>query len=328
MQRTENQKLKLLYLMDYLTKNTDPEHPATTAELIDYLADEGITAERKAVYADIEALRSFGLEIESSGGGRSHGWYLAERTFQLAELKLLVDAVQSSRFITRKKTEELIRKIETLASASEAKTLQRQVYVSNRIKTMNESIYYNVDEIHSGISENRKIRFRYFEYTVKKERRLRREGAWYVVSPYALCWDDENYYLIAYESESGLIKHFRVDKMLEISVLPEARDGQERVKELDLGEYAGRVFGMYGGEEAEVTLRFKNRLVGAVIDRFGRDVMLIPDGEEHFTVSVRVAVSPQFFAWLLGFGEEAKLISPETVTDGLREYLRRTAAQY
>ena len=207
MARSSNQKLKPLYIMEYLLRNTDEEHPATVNQLIAYLESHGISAERKSIYSDIEALQVFGIDIERKDGGSRSGYYVAGRRFELPELKLLVDSVQSSKFITHKKTDALIKKIETLASIHEAQLLNRQVFVANRVKTMNESIYYNVDEIHSGISGNRKIRFLYFEYTVAKERSYRRGGEYYVVSPFAMTWDDENYYMVAYDSEAARIKH-------------------------------------------------------------------------------------------------------------------------
>ena len=224
MPRESSQKLKLLYVMRYLLRSSDEAHPVTVQQIIDFLSGEGIPAERKSIYDDVEALRRFGLDIIQAKIGRQSGYYVGSREFELPELKLLVDSVQSSKFITYKKTLTLIRKIESLASVYEAQLLSRQVYVKNRIKTMNESIYYNVDEIHTGIARDRRIRFRYFDYTVSKERRFRRDGGYYVVSPFALTWDDENYYLVAYDSEAGIIKHFRVDKMLDIGILDEARD--------------------------------------------------------------------------------------------------------
>ena len=195
MARSSFQKLKLLHVRNYLLQNSDEEHPITVNQMIQYLESNGIAAERKSIYDDIEALRTFGMDIEECKRGRVFGYYVASRTFELPELKLLVDSVQSSKFITHKKTASLIKKIETLASVHSAQLLHRQVFVKNRIKTMNESIYYNVDEIHNGISNNRKIRFLYFEYNVAKERQYRHGGAYYVVSPFAMTWDDENYYL-------------------------------------------------------------------------------------------------------------------------------------
>lgn len=328
MARSSFQKLKILYIMDYLLKRSDENHPVTVAQLIGELESHGISAERKSIYDDLESLREYGLDILQTGSGKNSGYYVASREFELPELKLLVDSVQSSKFITYKKTLSLIKKIESLTSVYDAQLLRRQLYVKNRIKTMNESIYYNVDELHRGIAENRKIRFHYFEYTVRKERRFRRDGAWYVLSPYALSWDDENYYLVGFDSEAGIIKHFRVDKMADIEVAEEPRDGEEIYAALDMGVYARKTFGMFTGEETSVRLRFEKDLVGAVIDRLGRDVMLVPDGEDHFTVRTDVIVSPQFFAWVLGFGNKAKILGPESVVRKLREHLNQVTALY
>ena len=328
MARSSFQKLKILYVMDFLMRNSDENHPVSVAQLIAELSRHGISAERKSIYDDIESLRDYGVDVIQSGTGKSSGYYVASREFELPELKLLVDSVQSSKFITYKKTMSLIKKIENLTSVYDAQALSRQVYVKNRIKTMNESIYYNVDEIHRGISANRKIRFHYFKYTVQKERRFRRDGAWYIISPYALSWDDENYYLVGFDSEAGRIKHFRVDKMTDIDITEEERDGQEIYAALDMGEYARKTFGMFTGNETSVQLRFENHLVGAVIDRLGRDVMLIPDGPDHFTVRTDVVVSPQFFAWVCGFGNQAKILEPEQVTADMKEHLLKISALY
>ena len=328
MPRSTQQKLKILYLMDYLLQNTDEAHPATMTQITAYLSGRGIAAERKSIYDDLEALRVYGLDIVCTGVGRGSGYYVAARDFELAELKLLVDSVQSSRFITHKKTAALIKKIERLASMHEARSLQRQVYVAGRIKTMNESIYYNVDELHSGISQGKKIRFRYFEWTVNKERHYRRNGAYYVVSPYALSWDSENYYLIAYDSDASEIRHYRVDKMTSISVLDAPCDGREAYQALDMAAYARKVFGMFSGAEEPVRMRFDNHLAGAVLDRLGPETLLVPDGDGHFTVTASVVPSPQFFAWLFGFGAMAQILGPAPVAAAMRAQLSETAALY
>ena len=328
MARSSYQKLKPLYIMNYLLQNSDEDHPVTVNQIISYLNSQGISAERKSIYSDIEALQCFGLDIVQTGSGRSCGYYVAHRNFELPELKLLVDSVQSSKFITHKKTAALIKKIETLASIHEAQLLNRQVFVKNRIKTMNESIYYNVDEIHNGISKNKKIRFLYFEYNVQKERQYRKNGAYYIVSPFALTWDDENYYMVAYDSDATMIKHYRVDKMEKISIIEEARDGLDAYQALDMAVYARKTFGMFTGQEENVVLRFENHLVGAVLDRLGRDVFIVPDGPDHFTVRTDVIVSPQFFAWVLGFGASAQMIGPEPVVDKMREHIQSVAALY
>ena len=328
MARSSYQKLKPLYIMKYLLQNTDEDHPVTVNQIISFLDSQGISAERKSIYSDVEALQYFGLDIVQAGSGRSCGYYVAHRNFELPELKLLVDSVQSSKFITHKKTATLIKKIETLASIHEAQLLNRQVFVKNRIKTMNESIYYNVDEIHNGILKNKKIRFLYFEYNVQKERQYRKNGEYYVVSPFALTWDDENYYMVAYDSDAAMIKHYRVDKMEKISIMEEDRDGLEAYQALDMAVYARKTFGMFTGQEKNVVLRFENHLVGAVLDRLGRDVFIVPDGPDHFTVRTDVIVSPQFFAWVLGFGESAQIIGPAEVVAGMRQHINSVFKLY
>lgn len=328
MPRSSFQKLKIIYIMEYLLKNSDEEHAVTTNQIKAYLQSHDISVERKTIYSDIDALRDYGLDIIQVSEGNNHGYYVASRDFELPELKLLVDSVQSSKFITHKKTLSLIKKIEKLASIHSAQLLNRQVFVKNRIKTMNESIYYNVDEIHTGISKNRKIQFLYFEYNVAKERQYRRDGAFYVVSPFAMTWDDENYYMVAYDSEASMIKHYRVDKMEKISVLEEERDGQEAYEALDMAVYARKTFGMFTGEEINVQLRFENHLVGAVLDRLGRESFLVADGPDHFTVRTDVVVSPQFFAWVLGFGASARILGPEHVVEAMKAHIYSAADQY
>ena len=322
------QKLKPIYIMDYLLRNSDEQHPVTMKQIIGYLESQGIPAERKSVYSDIDALRFYGLDIVQADSGKSTGYFVGERSFELPELKLLVDSVQSSKFITHTKTGTLIKKIEKLASIHEAQLLQRQVFVANRIKQMNESIYYNVDEIHNGISQNKQIRFRYFMYTVEKKKAYRHDGAFYQVSPFALTWDDENYYMVAFDSESKEIRHYRVDKMDSIQVTDADREGLEAYKTLDMGVYAKKVFGMFTGKEERVTLRFDNDLVGAVLDRLGLDSMIIPDDEAHFTVSADVAVSPQFFAWVFGFGDKVQILGPTDVVERMEKQTRSVLSLY
>ena len=327
MARSPNQKLKLLYLMQLLLEKSDENHPLTVQEMIDALAKYDISAERKSIYDDLEALRLFGLDIVQSKG-KTTGYYIASRDFELPELKLLVDSVQSSKFITHKKTLALIRKIESLASVYDAQLLQRQVYVRNRVKSMNESVYYNVDEISNAINADRRIRFRYFELDVNKQRRFRHNGAVYEISPFALMWDDENYYMLGYDAAAGKMKHYRVDKMVGIEATGQERQGKDCFAGIDMSAYSKQVFGMFTGSEQTVKLRFENPLVGAVIDRFGKEVMLIPDGDEHFTVSVDVAVSPQFYAWLFGFGTAVEILSPESARREMSERAKAVSVLY
>ncbi|MCD8153492.1 MAG: WYL domain-containing protein [Clostridiales bacterium] len=328
MAKGANQKLKIMYLMKILLEQTDEDHSISMSEILSALNQYGITAERKSIYNDLESLRQFGMDIIGEHRDRMYYYHVGKRQFELAELKLLVDSVQSAKFITVKKSNELIKKIESLASRHEASQLQRQVYVANRIKTMNGSIYYNVDEIHGAIAANRQIRFQYFQWNVKKEMKLRRDGAYYQISPWALSWDDENYYLIAFDSAEGKIKHFRVDKMLRIESVKDRREGREQFKEFDMAVYARKMFGMYGGREENVKLCCENKLVGAIIDRFGKEVSIMKEDEQHFSVNVKVAVSNQFIHWVMALGAGAKIVGPESVVAEVKEEIARLEKQY
>ena len=327
MAKSSNQKLKLLYIVKFLMQHSDEEHPVSTVQIIEELARNDISAERKSIYDDMEALRLFGLDIIQLKG-KNGGYYIGERDFELPELKLLVDSIQSSKFITQDKTYKLIKKIEGLASIYDGQLLQRQVYVANRVKSMNESIYYAVDVISDAITQNKKIRYKYFEYTVEKEHRYRHDGAFYEVSPFALIWDDENYYMLAWDSSAEKMKHYRVDKMEKVSLTESEREGISEFEKVDMSAYTKTVFGMFGGNEQKVKLRFANHLVGAVLDRFGRDTMIIKEGDEHFTFTVNVVVSQQFLAWVFGFGTEAEIVSPDEVREEMKKQAKLVAELY
>ncbi len=328
MARSANQKLKLLYLSRYLARHSDEEHPVTVAQMIEYLAGQDITAERKSIYDDMEALRLFGMDIQAVRTGSSTGYFLGEREFQLPELKILVDSVQSSKFITRKKSMELIKKLEQLGSEHNARQLHRQVYVRGRIKTMNESIYYNVDELYSAIDEDVSITFQYYEWNARRERVFRRDGKRYAVSPWALMWDDENYYMIAFDHEAGILKHFRVDKMSGIRRTKTARQGAGAFEKMDMAAYSDTHFGMFSGDVRRIRLCFENGLAGAVIDRFGTDTALVPYDEGHFSVTISAAVNVQFFGWLCGFGDRVRILSPESVAEEMRQHIAAIARLY
>lgn len=327
MPKSANQKIKILYLLKIFLENTDEEHGMTLKELEEALAVMGVKAERKTLYDDIETLRLFGVDIEKRKG-IAVTYHVVSRDFELPELKLLIDAVQSSKFISEKKSRELIDKLSSLMSRFDATKLQRQVYVANRVKSDNETIYYGVDEIHEAINENKKISFLYFEWNEKKEKVLRHEGKRYIVSPHALTWDDENYYMIGYDSDEEKIKHYRVDKMQKIALIDEKRDGDELFCGFDMALYSKKTFGMFGGIEESVTLRCKNRLAGVVIDRFGEDVTFLKSGNEHFEVHVKVHVSPLFFGWVLNFGDGIEIISPDSVRGEFRTLLESTVSKY
>lgn len=323
------QKLKLLYLLKILTEQTDKEHCMGAQALIDALGEYGVKAERKSIYDDISQLIEFGYDIVLVKAKSGGGYYLAGREFELAELKLLVETVQASRFLTLKKSRELIGKIEKLASKAEAGQLQRQVYVANRVKTANESIYYIVDDIHRAIQNNEQISFQYLEWNLEKELVPRKDGKLYQVSPWALTCKDENYYLIGHDGESDVIKHFRVDKMGQVRVLAGVgRCGSALFDRFDIAAYANKTFGMFGGREETVTLEFENRYIGVVLDRFGKEVPVRRRDREHFSVRVRVALSGQFYGWLSGLGVGAKIVSPADTVEEYRAHLNQVLAQY
>ena len=324
MARSEKQKLKLLLLARLFEQQTDEQHALTMQQLLSELQAQGVASERKSVYDDIACLQQFGMDIVRQPGPKG-GYFLASREFELPELKLLVDAVQSSKFLSSKKSMELIGKLETLASVHEANALRRQVVVSGRVKSMNESVYYAVDRIHDAIAQNRQIRFRYFDYGPDGTRRERPED--YFASPYALLWSEENYYLVAHSEKHGLT-HYRVDKMARLRLTDRPRHMDEASKQLDPGKYGTSLFGMFAGEPVAVRMRFENSLAGVVIDRFGKDAMLVPDGGGHFTVTARITVSPVFFGWVASFADRAKIVYPQCVAEEFLTFCRRATGQY
>lgn len=327
MAKSANQKLKLLHIARMLMRKSDESHPISTAKIIEALNQEGISAERKSIYDDIESLRLFGFDIIQVKG-KNGGFYIGKRDFELPELKLLVDSVQSSKFITQNKTYDLIRKIESLASVYDSQLLQRQVYIQNRVKSMNESVYYAVDSVSDAITQNRQITFQYFELNLKKERVYRHNGQLYKVSPFALVWDNENYYMIAWDASAEKMKHYRVDKMYRVAITDEKREGTSVFEKTDVSSYTKSVFGMFGGKEEKVRLRFANHLAGAVIDRFGRDTAIITDVDEHFTINVDVAISGQFLAWVFAFGTDAEIVSPESVRETMKKHAEAVCKMY
>lgn len=330
MSKGANQKLKLTYLMQIMLEKTDSNHSLTMSEIIEELAKVSIGAERKAIYEDLEDLSRFGIDIDYYDEGRVRHYFVAKREFELAELKIMVDALQSSRFLPESKTKQLIKKVEGLASNYEAASLQRQVYVQGRPKTMNQSIYYSIDTLHNAIYENRMISFKYWNWNTLKKMEYRHDGKVYEVSPWALLCADENYYLVAYEGDekTGSIKHFRVDKLAAITILPSERMGRKVFKDFDIAEYSKKSFGMFDGPVTSVRLLISNDMAGVIIDRFGTDVTFIPMDSTHSTVSITVALSSQFFGWLFALGSKVRIIGPEEVITRVRDYIDDISDRY
>ena len=328
MPRTTSQKKKLFALYQILYEYTDDNNGLTMAEILSKLQNRGITAERRSIYDDIEILRNdFDIDIEARKTTTTR-YHLQSREFELSELKLLVDSVQASKFITEKKTYTLIKKLENLCSKYEAGSIQGQVYLTNRIKSMNQSIYYNTNEIHSAISNGKQISFQYLIYTIAKKETFRRDGSRYTVSPFALIYAEENYYLLAYDGKAEKFKHFRVDRMKNIQISTLDREGIEQFKQIDMARYTTQTFSMFGGETERLTLEFSNHLIGVVIDRFGKDIPIRKTDEEHFQVSVNVVVSEQFFGWLFGLGTGARIVSPQSATERMIKSLKDVKKAY
>ncbi len=325
MPKSDNQKLKILYILDYLEKNSHEDHPVRASELISMLEHRhNILCERKTVYSDIAALQEYGVDIISMPG-KNGGYFIGTRNFELSELKLLIDAVQSSRYLTEKKTRELIEKLCKQCNEHDAKLMRRHVMVSGRVKSMNETIYYSVDTIQEAIAENKQIAFRYFDWGMDGSRVYRSRD--YEASPYGLCQDNENCYLLAHSVRHG-ITSYRLDRMSDIRLLSSSRTPCPELTGKALQEHANQLFQMFAGDAVTVKLRFHKELCNVVIDRFGRDTMLIPDGPEHFTFTVKVAVSPMFLSWVIGFGKLAQILYPQSVVDQCKQLCQAALSQY
>lgn len=327
MPRSAGLKEKLFVLFEYLMLETDEEHGVTLEEIRAYLASRGIGAERKGLYDDFAVLASLGYPVERMKTSPPR-YYLAERIFTLPELKMLVDAIQSSRFVPREESMTLIRKLERFAGRHRAAELSRQVYVDSRVKSTGESAMQNVDLLHAAIREGVQIAFAYYEYNAKKEKVLRHGGKRYRVSPYALIWNNENYYLVSYDEEEKKIKHFRVDKMTDLEICKQKRTQTKEFARFNQADYSGKTFGMYGGREELVTLRCRESLAGVMIDRFGSAPTFFPDGAGHFRVSLRVMVSPNFYSFVLGFGTEMEILAPREVREEFEKILTGVRALY
>lgn len=324
MAKSEGQKLALLYVRDYLERNSHENHPVSAQELITHLQSRGITCDRQTVYAHVHALQDYGMDIVNCRGSKG-GYYVASGTFQLPEVKLLIDAVQSARFLTRKKCGELTKKLLHLCNRFDEPLLGRQMVVPGRAKSMNESIYYNLDAIQEAIANNRKITFQYFDWDIRHHQRFR-PGP-YEASPYALCQDSENYYLLAHAQRHG-VTHYRVDRMLKIEMLEENRTPCPELSDQALQSYGKKMFQMFSGETVRVKLRMVNQLAGVVFDRFGEDAMLIPDGDSHFTFTADVAISPMFLSWVVGFGKDAQILYPASVQKACADLCKEVLEQY
>ena len=328
MPRGSNQKFKFTYLMKIMAEKTDDEHSLTMPQILEELEKYEVSAERKSIYEDFKDMSKLGIDVIKEQRGRETFYHIAGREFELAEVKLLIDAVQSAKFITQKKSKSLISKVKNFVSEHQAKQLQRQIVINDRVKTMNESVYYNVDDIHTAINQNRKIKFKYYKWDIDKKLVERHGGSYFVVSPWALLWDDENYYMIAFDDWDNKIKHYRVDKMMYIEVGNDERAGKEEFKNFDMAKYSKATFGMYHGEKTKVCIKFANHMCGVFIDRFGKDTLFRKIDENHSELIVDINVSPQFFGWIFSLGNYVEIVSPIEVVNELREYTKKFIMKY
>ena len=328
MPRGSNQKFKFTYLMKIMTEKTDDEHSLTMPQILEELEKYEVSAERKSIYEDFKDMSKLGIDVIKEQRGRETFYHIAGREFELAEVKLLIDAVQSAKFITQKKSKSLISKVKNFVSEHQAKQLQRQIVINDRVKTMNESVYYNVDDIHTAINQNRKIKFKYYKWDIDKKLVERHGGSYFFVSPWALLWDDENYYMIAFDDWDNKIKHYRVDKMMYIEVGNDERAGKEEFKNFDMAKYSKATFGMYHGEKTKVCIKFANHMCGVFIDRFGKDTLFRKIDENHSELIADINVSPQFFGWIISLGNDVEIVSPKEVVNELREYTKKFIMKY
>lgn len=323
MPKSSNQKLKVLYLYKILAENTDENNPITMPEIISSLDRYGISAERKSVYSDIELLTDAGVDIVSEKRDR-YVYYMASRRFQIAELKLLVDCVQASKFITAKKSAELIGKLEGLASKNQAKELQRQVYITNRVKTFNERIYYNIDLLHEAVNSGHKVTFRYYQYKTTKVQKFKNNGDEYIVSPYGMVYSEDCYYLLAHYPKYDGITHFRVDKMTDINVTDEKVDN----KDFNLADYTKKVFNMYSGKTETISLLCDESVLNVALDKFGEGAFLRKENDGKFKITVKADVSPTFYSWVFMLGDMVEILSPENVVEDFKKHIKKVENLY
>lgn len=326
MPKSENQKQKLLYLLKFFYEETDEEHTLTVNQMIDKLEQNGISAARRSIYDDIRVLQDFGIDIVMRKS-KTCEYFLASRLFETSELKILIDSIQSSRFITKKKSESIIKRLKQLASKPQSRKFSGQIYIYDRIKSMNECILYNVDTLHNAIAENRKVTFRYFDYNIKREKVFRKNGEFYSANPLALTFDNENYYLISYNDKYKDYVHYRVDKMVDIEISKEKRIMPK--EKFNAAEYVKPMFSMFDGEVEHITALFHISYLNVIIDRFGDNVILREtEDAECFQATFKAAVSPNFLSWIIGFGAGALILSPQWVADEVKNLALETAKMY
>ena len=318
------QKIKLLRIMEILRQDTDEHNQMTKAELCERLREYEITCDPRTLGKDIKLLNDQGFEVMCSFDGHERCYYIEDRSFSVPEIKILIDAVQASKFITEKKTNELIEKLAALGGSHRAEVLQNNIIYVNTRKHTNESIYYNVDIIDGAIYYNKKVKFKYFDINEEKQKVYRKNGEFYKVEPISLVYNEDNYYLVAYDPSSDLVRNYRIDRMNSVERVAEFVS--KKVKEMRKGisDVAASEFKMFSGELRDVTLRFDSSILGAVYDKFGEDIKVEKFGRSKLATTVKVQVAPPFFGWVFQFGKLMSITEPDDLINQFNEMRKGT----
>ena len=316
----QDKKGRLLALKEYIYKYTDEQHSASTQEIIDEMALQGYPGNRKTIKDDIDVLNKFGMDIITNVS-RGNYFYVASREFEIPELKLLVDAVSSSRFISAGKSEHLIEKLTSLASIYQKEQIAPRIFTAERIKTDNSQLYYVVDKLIEAVQLGKKVRFQYLEYDSEKQKVLRNEGEIYINSPYGCLWNDDNYYLIGYSDKWQKLVTFRIDRIIDLELLDE--NAVSEPEGFTVANYLKTTIEMYDGEEQKVVLVCDNELMKLVIDKFGIGIKTEKISESQFMATVTVSISKTFYAWVFRFAGQMKIAGPESVKQEYLEMARK-----
>ena len=332
---SDRYKVKLLTVLSIFERKTDKDHPMSADDIADKAANRiKIPCNRKGIYDDMSALNDYWFisndprRIEKDEKGR--GYYLTNRPFSSGDVKLMVDAIESSKYLSEAKTLKLIKELQKLCPETQVRDMKSQLVVFDRVKSMNTDIHESLGVISSAIANNHQIRFKYFDYDMSKKRAYRKNGKFYQLSPYELVYTDDNYYLVAYNAEKNDRFTYRIDRMASVETVLLDREGKEffgdnRKEKLRLQK---STFSMFDGPIETVTMRFRYNMVNAVMDRFGKDVLIIPDDKEHFQISVPVAISQQFFGWVFGLGNYVTIVAPEHIKKKMAKKLEEIRKRY
>jgi len=314
-------KIKLLKILEMLQQDTDEQHPMTTSEICRRLMDRGIACDRRILASEIDILNELGYEIQSCQVSRAKGYYIADHSFSVPELRILIDAVEASHLLTEKKTQELIEKIAALAGSNQAEVLKGSIVRFNTSKPTNEYIYYTVQTLEKAIREKKKITIHYFHFNEHRERVYRSENGIHTVEPIALVYNNDRYYLTCYNPTADRNYNYRLDRIEKVEILDGKISKNAIIRSRSVAKYNAQVFRMYGGETEKVTLMFNSQMIDYIYDKFGMDTKIYPYDADKFTAMVDVQISPTFWGWLVQFAGKMKLAAPESAIEAYHQHL-------